>query len=64
MYITICRIDDHASSMHAAGHSKPVLWDNPEGRREMGGWFQDGGHICTRGRFISVYGKTHHNIVK
>ena len=20
-----------ASSMHEAGHSKPVLWDNPEG---------------------------------
>ena len=22
---------DSASSMHEAGHSKPVLWDNPEG---------------------------------
>ena len=26
-----------ASSMHEAGHSKPVLWDNPEG------WGREGG---------------------
>ena len=26
-----------ASSMHEAGHSKPVLWDNPEGYRGEGG---------------------------
>ena len=26
-----------ASSMHEAGHSKPVLWDNPEGWGEEGG---------------------------
>ena len=23
-----------ASSIHEAGHAKPVLWDNPEGRVE------------------------------
>ena len=28
-----------ASSMHEAGHSDPVLWDNPEGwDGEGGGW--------------------------
>ena len=26
-----------ASSMHEAGHSKPVLWDNPEGWGGEGG---------------------------
>ena len=26
------------SSMYEAGHSKPVLWDNPEGWGEEGGW--------------------------
>ena len=29
MYITICKIDDQCK--HEAGHSKLVLWDNPEG---------------------------------
>ena len=32
MYITICEIDDQCKLVHAAGHSKPVLWDNPEER--------------------------------
>ena len=34
-----------ASSKHEAGHSKPVLWDNPEGwgGREAGLGVQDGG---------------------
>ena len=35
MYITICKTD--ASSMHEAGHPKPVLWDNPEGWGGEGG---------------------------
>ena len=26
-----------ASSMHEAGHPKPVLWDNPEGYSGEGG---------------------------
>ena len=26
-----------ASSMHEAGHPKPVLWDNPEGEGGEGG---------------------------
>ena len=54
------------SFMHEAGHSKPVHWDNPEGwdgeegRRRV----RDGGSMYTRGLFMSVYGKNHHNIVK
>ena len=40
-----------ASSMPEAGHSKLVLWDNPEGRGGEGGGrgVQDGEHMCTRG---------------
>ena len=54
------------SSMHGTGHSKPVHLDNPEGwDREGGGrGFGDGGHMYTHGWFMSIYGKTHHNIVK
>ena len=55
------------SSIHETGHSKPVLWANLEGwdgmGRDMGGdW--DGGHMYTCGLFMSVYVKSHHNIVK
>ena len=42
--------------MHETEHSKPEHWGNPEG------W--DGGHMHTYGWFVSVYSKTHHNIVK
>ena len=40
-----------ASLMHEAGHSKPVLWDNPEDGmgREVGVGFRMGGHMCTHG---------------
>ena len=38
-----------ASSMHEAGHSKLVLWDNPEGWGGEGGGrgVQDEGDTCT-----------------
>ena len=51
--------------MLEAGHSKPVLWDNPERLDGEGGEgvVQDGGeHMYTRGWFMSMYGKNHHNI--
>ena len=37
-----------ASSMHEAGHSKPVLWDHPEGWGGEEGWwgFQDEVDTC------------------
>ena len=40
-----------ASSMHEAGHSKLVLWDNPEDGmgREVGAGFRMGAHMCTCG---------------
>ena len=36
---------------HETGHSKPVLWDNPEGWGGEGGGrgVQDGGNMYTRG---------------
>ena len=54
------------SSMHEAGDSKLVHWDNPEGwNREGGGkGIQDGEHVSTHGGFISHYGINHYNIVK
>ena len=51
-----------ANLMHEAGHSKLVLWDNPEGWGGRG--VQNGEHTGTRGWFMSMYGKNHHNIVK
>ena len=52
------------SLMHESGHSKLVLWDNPDkvGRKVRGGlgW---GEHMCASGWFMSIYGKNHHNTV-
>ena len=47
-------------SMHETGCSGLVHWDNPEGWDGEGGGrgVQDGEHMYTRGRFMSVYGKT------
>ena len=51
MYITVCEIDDHPSSMHETGHLKPMHWDNPEGWDGEGGGreVQDGGHMYNCG---------------
>ena len=53
-------------SMHETGCSGLVHWNDPEG------WYGDGGgmgvqdkeYMYTHGRFMSVYGKNHYNIVK
>ena len=48
-------------SMHETGCSGLVHWDDPDGwDGEGGGWggVQDGEHIYTHGRFMSMYGKT------
>ena len=47
-------------SMYDTGYSGLVLWDDPQGwYREGGGsGVQDGEHMYTRGRFMSMYGKT------
>ena len=45
--------------MHETGCLGLVHWDDPEGwYREGGGrGVQDGEHVCTRGRFMLIYGK-------
>ena len=65
MYITTCKIDDQSKFNTEAGHSKPVLWDNLEGEmvgREGGRGFRKGGHMCTCGPFMLMYGKNHENM--
>ena len=53
-------------SMHETGRSGLLHWDDPEGWDGEGGGkeSQDGEHMYTQGRFMSMYGKKHHNIVK
>ena len=52
--------------MHKTGCSGLVHWDDAEGLdgEEGGRGVQDGEHMSTCGRFVSMYGKNHHNIVK
>ena len=59
MCIIICEIDRQSSSIHETGLSGPVHWDDPEGWDGEGGGrgVQDGEHMYTRGRFMSMYGK-------
>ena len=46
--------------MHDTGSSGLVHWDDPEGWDGEGNGrrVQDGEHMYTRGRFMSMYGKT------
>ena len=46
-------------SMHETGCSGLVHWDDPEGWDGEGGGrgLQDGEHMYTSGRFMSMYGK-------
>ena len=52
-------------SMQDTGYLGLVHWDDPEGWNGEGGGrgVQDGEHMYTHGRFMSMYGKTHYNIV-
>ena len=47
-------------SMHDTGCSGLAHWDDPEGWDGEGGrrGVQDGEHMYTHGRFMSMYGKT------
>ena len=47
-------------SMHDTGCSGLVYWDDPEGQDREGErrGVQDGEHMYTHGRFMSMYGKT------
>ena len=66
MYITICEIDDQskfdawnrALKAGSLGQHRGMEWG---GRWEGGSKW---GHMYTHGWFMSMYGKTHHNIVK
>ena len=55
-----------ASSMHEAGHPGPLLCDNLEGCSGEGGGrgFSLGETHGYYGRFMLMYGKSHHTIVK
>jgi len=46
--------------MHEMGCSGLVHWDDPEGwdGERSGRGVQDGEHVYTCGKFMSVYGKT------
>ena len=46
--------------MHDTGCSRLVQWDDPEGWDGEGDGrrVQDGEHMNTHGRFMSMYGKT------
>ena len=52
--------------IHETGCSGLVHWDDPEGWDGEGGgrWGSGWGTHVTRGGFMSMYGKNHHNIVK
>ena len=51
--------------MHETGCSGLVHWDDPEGwdGEGAGRGVQDGEHMYTHAWFMSMYGKTHYNIV-
>ena len=60
MYIIICetnhqsRLDAWYRVLRAGALDDPEGWDGEEGGRGV----QDGEHMYTRGRFMSMYGKT------
>ena len=62
MYIETCILPyvkqvTSASSMHEAGHSKLVFWDNPEGwgGRKVGGGSSGSGDTCAPVADLSQY---------
>ena len=59
MHIIICGMN-RQSRFDATGCSGLAHWDDPEGWDGEGGGrgVQDGEHVYTRGRFMSMYGKT------
>ena len=60
MYITISETNRQFRFMHDTGCSGLEHWDDPEGRDREGGGrgVQDGEHMYTHGRFMSMYGKS------
>ena len=66
MYIIKCETDRQPRLDAWSKCSGLVHWEDPEGWGGEGGGRdgQDGEHMYTRGWFMSVYGKNHHNIVQ
>jgi len=60
MYIIICETNHPSRFDDDTGCSGLVHWDDPEGWDGEGGGrgVQDGEHVYTHGRFMSMYGKT------
>ena len=60
MYVVICEKITNPGSMHETGCLGLVHWDDPEGWDGEGGGrgVQDGEHMYSRGRSMSMYGKT------
>ena len=62
----ICEIDHQSKfdawnrALKASALGQPEGWDGEGGGKGA----QDGGHMYTRGWFMSIYGKNHYNIVK
>ena len=65
MYVSICEIHDQSKFDAWNRALKAGALGHPEGwGGEGGGGVHDGGHMYTHGRFMSMYGKNHHNMVK
>ena len=58
--ISYMKRDASPGSMHDTGCLRLVHWDDPEGWYGEGGGrrVQNGEHMYTCGRFISIFGKT------
>ena len=60
MYNIIYEMNHQSRFNEDTGCLGLVHWDDPEGWNGEGGGrgVQDGEHMCTRGRFMSMYDKT------
>lgn len=65
LHVTAQKIDSQRASAGRLWSSEPALGTTPGGgmERELGGRFGVGGHMCTYGRFMMLYGRGHHDIV-
>ena len=65
MYTTICETNDQCKFDAWSRALKASVLGLPRGMGGEGGGsgVQDGEHMYTRDWFMSMYGKTHHNIV-
>ena len=64
--LTYVKQSSSPGSMHETGHSGLVHWDDPEGWDGEGNrrGVCDGEDMYTHGWLMSMYGKTHYNVMK